>query len=104
MSTEQAPRGLVSTDARAREPRKPVAATRLGMTGHLSRDGLLILGATREFNRVRRARNLPRGAARDRVLLTTRSARAAHAALLGVERTRSRDERHRAREPEALPE
>ena len=51
MSTEQAPRGLVSTDARAREPRKPVAATRLGMTGHLSRDGPLTLGATREFNR-----------------------------------------------------
>jgi hypothetical protein len=40
LSTERAKRGPVSTNARAREPRKPVAATRLAMTGHLSRDGV----------------------------------------------------------------
>lgn len=91
LSTERAKRGPVSTNARAREPRKPVAATRLAMTGHLSRDGVCSVWArvSKKIGptaRCGRAKNLRVGRHTDRVSSHPAARSAARASLLGVER------------------
>ena len=89
LSTERAKRGLVSTDARAREPRKPVAATRLAMTGHLSRDGVCSVWArvSKKIGPRAAGRKISAWGGTPIALSSHSAARsAARASLLGVER------------------
>jgi hypothetical protein len=89
LSTERAKRGPVSTNARAREPRKPVAATRLAMTGHLSRDGVCSVWArvSKKIGPRAAGRKISAWGGTPIALSSHSAARsAARASLLGVER------------------